>query len=110
MAQVDSDTQAHLDWLGFVQPHGLVVSAPALVRAGAILNRNDREGQELVRGCVEEREAGADGDVEPWLPDFESFARQVLGWGFLRRYSLNRTDPKMPSTSLPYRWPSTRRS
>ena len=79
MAQVDSVTQAHLDWLGFVQPHGLVVSAPALVRAGAILHRNDREGQALLRGCVEER---ADGDVEPWLPDFESFARQVLGWGF----------------------------
>ncbi len=82
MAQVDSVTQAHLDWLGFVQPHGLVVSAPALVRAGAILNRNDREGQELVRGCVEERVAGTDGEVEPWLPDFESFARQVLGWSF----------------------------
>ena len=82
MAQVDSVTQAHLDWLGFVQPHGLVVSAPALVRAGAILNRNDREGQELVRRCVDERLAGTDGDVEHWLPDFESFARQVLGWSF----------------------------
>jgi len=82
MAQVDSDTQAHLDWLGFVQPHGLVVSAPALIQAGAILNRNDREGQERLRGCVEERAAETNGDVEAWLPDFEFFAEQVLGWSF----------------------------
>ena len=40
MAKVDSTIRAHLDWMGFVQPQGLVVSAPALVRAGAILNRN----------------------------------------------------------------------
>ena len=85
MAWADSDTQAHLDWLGFVQPHGLVVSAPALVRAGAILNRNDREGQDLFKGCVEERPVGANGDVEPWLPDFEAFAQQVLGWGFSKK-------------------------
>ena len=85
MAQLDPDTQAHLDWLGFVQPHGLVVSAPALVRAGAILNRNDREGQELLKGCVEERAVGADGDVEPWLPEFEAFAKQVWGWGFSKK-------------------------
>ena len=85
MAPVDPDTQAHLDWLGFVQPHGLVVSAPALVRAGAILNRNDREGQELLKGCVEERAVGANGDVEPWLPEFEAFAKQVWGWGFSKK-------------------------
>ena len=82
MPRVDSDTQAHLDWMGFVQPRGLVVSAPALVRAGAILNRNDAEGQQLLRDCVEEQIFRTDGEAEPYLPDFESFARSVLGWGF----------------------------
>lgn len=82
MAHVDPNTQAHLDWLGFVQPHGLVVSAPALVHAGAVLNRNDRKGQELLKGCVEDRVVGKVGDAEPWVRDFESFAKQVLGWGF----------------------------
>ena len=36
MAKLDPQILAHLEWMGFVQPTGLVVSAPALVRAGAI--------------------------------------------------------------------------
>ena len=35
-----------------VQPTGLVVSAPALVRAGAILDRRDAAGQELLRASL----------------------------------------------------------
>lgn len=74
MALLDSNVLAHLEWLGFVQPTGLVVSAPALVRAGAVLDRRDIEGQRLLRDCV---------DGEPSVSaDFESFARQVLGWSF----------------------------
>ena len=55
MHKLDPAARDHLEWLGFVQPTGLVVSAPALVRAGAILERSDAEGQELLRGCVENR-------------------------------------------------------
>ena len=55
MAKLDPEILAHLEWIGFVRPTGLVVSAPALVRAGAILDRRDVEGQRLLRGCVEER-------------------------------------------------------
>ena len=40
-AKLDPAILAHLEWLGFVRPIGLVVSAPALVRAGAILDRRD---------------------------------------------------------------------
>ena len=55
--QADGATRgsAHLEWLGFVQPTGLVVSAPALVRAGAILDRRDADGQRLLRGCLDGR-------------------------------------------------------
>ena len=43
MSKRDPHINAHLEWIGFVRPTGLVVSAPALVRAGAILPR-DPEG------------------------------------------------------------------
>ena len=41
--KTDANTRAHLEWLGFVQPQGLVVSTPALNDAGAVLVRNDAE-------------------------------------------------------------------
>ena len=50
MAKLDPQVLRHLEWIGFVQPSGLVVSGPALVRAGAILDRQDIEGQR--RGCA----------------------------------------------------------
>jgi len=50
--KLDPEILAHLEWLGFVRPTGLVVSAPALVRAGAILDRRDSEGQRLLRSCL----------------------------------------------------------
>ena len=85
MARLDPQIAAHLEWIGFVRPTGLVVSAPALVKAGAILNRHDAEGQHLLRGCVQDRKHDAPGgasDAEPWLPDFRAFASSLLGWNF----------------------------
>ena len=78
MAKIDPEVLAHLEWLGFVQPIGLVVSAPALVRAGCILDRRDAAGQELLRAAVD---PDAPEDA-PRIADFEDFARSVLGWGF----------------------------
>ena len=82
MARVDPNVLSHLEWLGFVQPTGLVVSAPALVRAGAVLNRRDVEGQARLREVVVERAVSRDGEPEPVIADFAAFARDVLGWGF----------------------------
>ena len=87
MARLDPQIAAHLEWIGFVGPTGLVVSAPALVKAGALLNRRDAEGQQLLRECVEERRrgrdvAGATTEPEPRLPEFRAFASSVLGWNF----------------------------
>ena len=83
MAKVDSNIVAHLEWIGFVKPTGLVVSPPTLVRAGAILNRYDRDGQRLLRESVEERAFGPEGSkVEPYLPSFRIFAETVLDWSF----------------------------
>ena len=59
-----------------------MVSAPALVKAGAILNRQDAEGQGLLAGCVEQRAVFPGRDPEPCVRDFREFASAVLGWGF----------------------------
>ena len=82
MAKPSPYVRDHLEWLGFIQPTGLVVSAHALVQAGAVLDRRDIEGQRLLSECVDEREFGASEEAEPYLPDFEAFARSVLGWRF----------------------------
>ena len=79
LAKRDPHIADHLEWIGFVRPTGLVVSAPALVSAGVILNRRDAEGQQLLNDCVEA------GGAEPTLPDFRTFANRVLGWNFSPR-------------------------
>ncbi len=80
MAKLSPEILAHLEWLGFVQPTGLVVSAPAMVRAGAILNRNDQEGQRLLKTAIAEPAFEAKGEDEPHIEDFTDFATKVLGW------------------------------
>ena len=85
MAKRDPQVLAHLEWLGFIQPTGLVVSAPALVRAGAILNRADAEGQRLLRECIVEREFNAEEGPVPFIPNFSQFARTVLNWNFSQK-------------------------
>jgi len=82
MAKPDPNIAAHLEWIGFVRPTGLVVSAPALDRAGAVLDRRDVEGQRLLRECADERCFASMDEPQPWLPDFRAFAAAVLGWSF----------------------------
>ena len=85
MPKPDPDVAAHLEWLGFIQPAGLVVSATALKKAGAVLNRRDAEGQRLLHACADERRFDQDSEPRPWLPDFRAFAKSVLGWSFSPR-------------------------
>ena len=80
--RLPAQVRDHLEWLGFIQPTGLVVSAHALDQAGAILDRRDIEGQRLLGECVEERSFRPGREPEPFLPDFERFAGRVLGWRF----------------------------
>src|SRR5262245_33493177 len=97
MAKLDPEILAHLEWLGFVRPTGLVVSAPALVRAGAILDRRDTEGQRLLRACVVDRAFDPKEGVTPYLPDFRAFAQLVLGWSFSPKGYADTTDSPIPS-------------
>ena len=101
MPKRDPQIDAHLEWIGFVRPTGLVVSAAALVRAGAVLPR-DPEGQRRLRACVAERRFRPDGEPEPWLPDFRAFAASVLGWSFSPKgYAGTAESPIPPELETP---------
>ena len=87
---------AHLEWIGFVRPTGLVVSAPALVKAGAILNRRDIEGHRGLKECVAERKNGPSPHAEYHIPDFHAFASKVLGWNFSAKGYAGTGDTPIP--------------
>ncbi len=91
MARPDPDIAAHLEWIGFVRPTGLVVSAPALVQAGVILDRRDTEGQARLRQCLDPAE------TEPCLTDFRTFAESVLGWRFSANGYSGTADAPLPA-------------
>lgn len=96
MAKLDPHIVSHLEWLGFVRPTGLVVSASALVRAGAILDSRDIDGQRLLRACTQERAFDPKEGAAAYLPDFETFARSVLGWGFSAKGYAGTPDSPIP--------------
>ncbi len=101
MSKRDPHVDAHLEWIGFVRPTGLVVSAPALVRAGAILP-HDPEGQRLLRACAAERRFHPDREPEAWLPDFQAFASSVLGWNLSPKgYAGTGASPIPPELETP---------
>ena len=48
----DPEARAHQEWLGYVQPVGLVVSIPALMSAQAHVNRNIAADHQRFLGCL----------------------------------------------------------
>ena len=91
MAGPDTHTAAHLEWIGFVRPTGLVVSPTALVRAGVILDRRDVEGQRRLAEWASEEGTDEGHQPDEASPptssrvDFQSFAAKILGWSFSTR-------------------------
>jgi hypothetical protein len=73
----DPELRSHQEWLGMIQPAGLVASARALAAAGAFI---DRAGlialQQKFESLTEQKR-----DEDPILPDLPAFCLQVLGWG-----------------------------
>jgi hypothetical protein len=80
----DPELRAHHEWLGFLQPVGLVVSPPALVATQTYVQRNIISEQQILLGLVHKEKiaTGPDGDKEeqPFIPDFPEFCIQFLGW------------------------------
>ena len=79
MARFDPEREAHKAWLGLLQPVGLVVSPPALVKAQVVLDKNAAPIQQAMHAVVE-RPASMYDDADPVLADFPRFAAEVLGW------------------------------
>src|SRR5437868_2399044 len=73
----DPEVLAHLEWLGYVQPVGLVVSIPALLAAQAQVGRISPVEHQRFLACLP-REKNE--DVVPEIPDFRGFVESVLGW------------------------------
>lgn len=83
-SRIDPAILAHLEWLGYVKPTGLVVSAPALIRAGVILEQRDTAGHADLIECVEHH------------ADFARLAKQVLGWTFSPKFFAGSEESPIP--------------
>ena len=68
---------AHLEWLGYVQPMGLVVSIPVLLAAQAQVNRNIAPDHQQFLACLRR---DRNDEVLAEMGDFPAFMQQVLGW------------------------------
>jgi hypothetical protein len=68
---------AHLEWIGYVQPVGLIVSAPALLEAQCYVNKNIVAEHARFLSCLPR---DAKDNVVPRLDDFSAFATKCLGW------------------------------
>lgn len=73
----DPEVLAHLEWIGFVQPVGLVVSIPALLNAEVYANRNVAPLHQKFLSCLQK---DAKDQPLPKLVSFPHFALTVLDW------------------------------
>jgi hypothetical protein len=71
----DPHILAHQEWLGFVQPVGLVVSIPALHQAQAFVDKHIAPVQQRLLEIIKR-----DDEDRPYLERFQSLACNVLGW------------------------------
>src|SRR5262249_15923356 len=73
----DPEQLAHQEWLGYIQPVGLVVSAPALLAAQAYINRNIVPDHQRFLSCLQRDK---NDDVIPEIRDLAQFSQTALGW------------------------------
>jgi hypothetical protein len=70
----------HIEWLGYLQPVGLVVSPPALADAQAFPSRNIIPAHNRFLEMVDQITLEGENDPQPSIRDFPHFATQMLGW------------------------------
>ncbi len=68
---------AHIEWLGYVQPVGLVVSIPAMLEAQCYVNKNIMGEHARFLHCLPR---DASGGLVPEIRDLREFVQTVLGW------------------------------
>ena len=78
MAQ-DYEQYLHKEWLGLLQPEGLVVSPPALSDLQAFVDREKALSlQPVLQSLIQQ--GMLLGKEQTWVPEFDEFAKQVLEW------------------------------
>ena len=93
----------HLAWLGYVQPEGLVVSAPALVDAQAIIDR--AQLGDLQRRFAEQvttlRLTDSDtGETQPGIENLQRLVTGFLGWPYELLVGVDPSRPLPESLSI----------
>ena len=68
---------AHIEWLGYVQPVGLVVSIPAMLEAQCYVNKNIMAEHARFLNCLARDSAG---NQQTEIRDLREFVQAVLGW------------------------------
>jgi hypothetical protein len=76
----DPELLAHHQWLGYVQPVGLVVSAPALLQAQAYLRRDVAAEQQRFLRHVSEKAVVGQAEGAPAVNDLRALLLDVFGW------------------------------
>ncbi len=94
----DPAVLGHQEWLGYVQPVGLVVSIPALLDVNARINRNfGPDHQKFLSALPTDR----DGDPLPEVPSYPEFAQTVFGWSLQDLYGAPGAPPVPNSLEAP---------
>jgi hypothetical protein len=89
---------AHQEWLGYVQPVGLVVSIPAMLDANARINQNIAPDH---RRFLESLPTDGEGEPIPEVADFPHFAQTVLGWSASDLYGAPGAGPLPENLEVP---------
>src|SRR5438270_6184640 len=76
----DPELLAHQQWLGYLQPVGLVVSAPALLQAQAHVNVNIIAEHQRFLGHVAEGLLVGRSEPLPAIKNLRALLLDVLGW------------------------------
>ncbi|MGI0486394.1 Eco57I restriction-modification methylase domain-containing protein [Pantanalinema rosaneae CENA516] len=78
----DLDILRHKEWLGLLQPVGLVVSPPALVKAQAVIDRGKLvDLQDRLQAVISTEPIPRHKDDKiAWIENFPAFTQKVLGW------------------------------
>ncbi len=89
----DAPTLAHQQWLGLIQPVGLVVVPSALVSANIVIEATERTKWQAYAGMV----VASPINDEARLSDFLAFAESILEWD-LRTVAGTPSGPALPET------------
>jgi N-6 DNA Methylase len=76
----DFEFRVHQEWLGYLQPVGLVVSPPALAAAQAFPSKNIVAEHTRFVEFVEKVTLKEGDEPQPAIREFPRFATEILGW------------------------------